>query len=129
MKREDAFDYWKSKYESAKDYSDEHWEADERRAHREYVEALECAVEALEGDRYYQILHELLVSGNGYMAIIDLTRSLSVGSDEKDAIISELQAEKRLVKKLSESSQKAQDKVRAINSLLDMDIPPTDSNG
>ena len=47
MTREEAIKFWKFRYENAKDYTDPHWEAQERREHREYVEALRKAVEAL----------------------------------------------------------------------------------
>ena len=43
-----ACDYWKRRYEAAKDYRDEHWDAEERHAHQEYVEAMEKAIRALE---------------------------------------------------------------------------------
>lgn len=50
MKREEAIKFWKFRYENAKDYTDPHWEAQERREHREYVEALRVAIEALQTD-------------------------------------------------------------------------------
>lgn len=48
MKREEAIKFWKFRYENAKDYTDPHWEAQERREHREYVEALRMAIDALQ---------------------------------------------------------------------------------
>lgn len=51
MTREEAIKFWKFRYENAKDYTDPHWEAQERREHREYVEALRMAIEALQADR------------------------------------------------------------------------------
>ena len=48
MTREEAIKFWKFRYENAKDYTDPHWEAQERREHREYVEALRMAIEALQ---------------------------------------------------------------------------------
>lgn len=48
MTIDEAKKYWKYKYNRAKDYSDTHWEADERHEHQEYVEALQIAVKALE---------------------------------------------------------------------------------
>lgn len=50
MTREEAKRFWLIRYENAKDYSDPHWEAQERREHREYVEALRMAIEALSTD-------------------------------------------------------------------------------
>jgi len=47
MTREEAIQYWQFRLDNAKDYIDPHWEADERKAHREYVEALTMAIEAL----------------------------------------------------------------------------------
>lgn len=48
MKKEEAIKFWKFRYENAKDYTDPHWEAQERREHREYVEALRMAIDALQ---------------------------------------------------------------------------------
>ena len=48
MTREEAKRFWQTRYENAKDFSDPHWEAQERREHREYVEALRVAIEALQ---------------------------------------------------------------------------------
>ena len=50
MTREEAKRFWAIRYENAKDYSDPHWEAQERREHREYVEALRMAIEALSAE-------------------------------------------------------------------------------
>ena len=47
MTKEEAKRFWLIRYENAKDYTDPHWEAQERREHREYVEALRMAIEAL----------------------------------------------------------------------------------
>lgn len=52
MTREEAIKFWKFRYENAKDYTDPHWEAQERREHREYVEALRMAIEALSKPNY-----------------------------------------------------------------------------
>lgn len=85
-------------------------------------------MEIMSPDRYYAILRELLKSGNGYTAISDLARSLSVASEEKDAMVMEMRATKKAVKKISDSSQKAKDKVWAICNLLDdeADTPQTE---
>lgn len=48
MTIKEALEYWKFKYNRAKNFTDEHWEASERREHEEYVEALKIAVETLE---------------------------------------------------------------------------------
>ncbi len=55
MTNKQAYDYWRRKYESARDYynekekqqHNEHWEAEERHTHREYLEALLLALCAL----------------------------------------------------------------------------------
>lgn len=50
MTKEEALMFWKFRYEQAKDFIDEHWEAQERREHREYVDALYMAIEALQNE-------------------------------------------------------------------------------
>lgn len=50
MTREEASRYWTARYEAAKNWDDPHWEAQERREHREYVEALRMAIEALSAE-------------------------------------------------------------------------------
>jgi hypothetical protein len=47
MTNEQAREYWCRKLERAEGYSDEHWDAEERHAHREYVDALKSAITAL----------------------------------------------------------------------------------
>ena len=47
MNNKDAKEYWEYKYNMAKNYSDIHWEADERQVHQEYVEALKIAVNSI----------------------------------------------------------------------------------
>ena len=48
MTNKQAYDYWRYRYEAAKDYRDEHWDAEERHAHQEYIEAMKKAIYALE---------------------------------------------------------------------------------
>ena len=50
MTMEEAKRFLLIRYENAKDFSDPRWEAQERREHREYVEALRIAIEALSAD-------------------------------------------------------------------------------
>ena len=50
MTREEAKSFWQIRYENAKDFDDSNWEAQEREEHREYVEALRMAIEALSAD-------------------------------------------------------------------------------
>ena len=40
MDKERALQYWINRYNSAKDYSDIHWDAEERHEHRDYVDAI-----------------------------------------------------------------------------------------
>ena len=48
MTRHEAYEYWLMKYNLAKSYTDDHWEAAERHEHEEYVEAMRVALDALE---------------------------------------------------------------------------------
>lgn len=47
MTIEEAREYWSRRLERASGYSDEHWDADERHAHADYIDALKHAVTAL----------------------------------------------------------------------------------
>lgn len=47
MTIEEAREYWSRRLERADGYSDEHWDAEERHAHADYIDALKCAVAAL----------------------------------------------------------------------------------
>ncbi len=49
MKKERALEYWINRYNSAKDYNDIHWDAEERHEHRDYIRAMEWAIKAIEG--------------------------------------------------------------------------------
>lgn len=42
-----ALEYWENRYNISKDYNDPHWEGQERREHKNYVDAMKCAVDAL----------------------------------------------------------------------------------
>lgn len=46
--KEWALEYWINKYNHAKDYSDIHWDAEERHEHRDYINAMAWAIKALE---------------------------------------------------------------------------------
>lgn len=48
MTKQRALDYWKFYLERAEEYDDPRWERDERREHRNYIEALKWAVKGLE---------------------------------------------------------------------------------
>lgn len=47
MTIEEAREYWSRRLERASGYSDEHWDAEERHAHADYIDALTHAVTAL----------------------------------------------------------------------------------
>ena len=47
MTIEEARDYWQRRFERTVDYSDEHWDAEERREHRDYIDAMKYAITAL----------------------------------------------------------------------------------
>lgn len=44
---EKAREYWCRRLERAENYSDEHWDAEERHAHRDYIDAMTHAITAL----------------------------------------------------------------------------------
>lgn len=67
MTRKEAIKFWKFRYQNARVFSDPHWEAQERREHREYVEALRMAIEALQGDMYCPNCGVRLVPENEYL--------------------------------------------------------------
>lgn len=54
MTIEEAREYWSRRLERASGYSDEHWDADERHAHADYIDALKHAVTALAICREYE---------------------------------------------------------------------------
>lgn len=47
MTIEEAREYWSRRLERASGYSDEHWDAEERHTHKEYIDALKHAITAL----------------------------------------------------------------------------------
>lgn len=47
MTIEEAREYWSRRLERAEGYSDEHWDAEERNAHADYIDALKHAIAAL----------------------------------------------------------------------------------
>ena len=48
MDKERALEYWINRYNYAKDYTDIHWDAEERHEHRDYVDAMAWAIKAIE---------------------------------------------------------------------------------
>lgn len=47
MTIEEAREYWSRRLERAANYSDEHWDAEERHAHKDYIDAMTHAITAL----------------------------------------------------------------------------------
>ena len=47
MTAEKAREYWCRRIERAENYSDEHWDAEERHAHKDYIDAMKHAIAAL----------------------------------------------------------------------------------
>lgn len=47
MTIEEAREYWCRRLERAENYSDKHWDAEERHAHKDYVDAMAHAITAL----------------------------------------------------------------------------------
>lgn len=47
MTIEEALEYWCRRLERAENYSDEHWDAEERHAHKDFVDAMTHAITAL----------------------------------------------------------------------------------
>lgn len=47
MMIEEVREYWCRRLERAENYSDEHWDADERHEHADYIDAMKCAITAL----------------------------------------------------------------------------------
>ncbi len=47
MTIEEAREYWCRRLERAEGYSDEHWDAEERHAHADYIDAMTHAITAL----------------------------------------------------------------------------------
>lgn len=52
MTKEEAKEYWTVRYEAARNWDDQHWEASERKEHRQYVDALRTAIEALSDPKW-----------------------------------------------------------------------------
>ena len=60
MTREEALRYWEWHLERAEEWNDPHWEASERKAHKEYVDAMNMAIEALKAQEWSPIKwHEI----------------------------------------------------------------------
>lgn len=47
MTIEEAREYWHRRIERAENYSDEHWDADERHEHADYIDAMKYAFSAI----------------------------------------------------------------------------------
>lgn len=75
MTNHEAMRYWLMKYNLAKSYTDDHWEADERREHEEYVEACEKAFEALDeraNEKYVELKDGMKKFCSGNFVVYDI---------------------------------------------------------
>ena len=75
MTRHEAMRYWLMKYNSAKSYTDDHWEAEERHEHEEYVEACEQAFKALDvvsNEKYVELKDGLKKFRSGNFVVYDI---------------------------------------------------------
>lgn len=75
MTKHEAYEYWLMKYNSAKSYTDDHWEAEERHEHEEYVEACEQAFEALDiisNEKYVELKDGLKKFRSGNFVVYDI---------------------------------------------------------
>lgn len=54
MKIDELIKYYEWRLEQTKDFSDPHWEASERREHREFVERLETVISLLKELQWYR---------------------------------------------------------------------------
>lgn len=86
MTIEQALEYWKFKYDRTKDFTDIHWEADERHVHEEYVEALKVAIEALEKQipkKSIVTKHQYILKSSGEIKGYKLTHCPYCWEDKK----------------------------------------------
>lgn len=51
MTNNEAIWYWEVKRQKAAQYTDDHWDAEERHEHERYIEAMDAAIEALRSTR------------------------------------------------------------------------------
>lgn len=75
MTRHEAMIYWLMKYNKAKAHKDEHWDAEERHEHEEYVEACEQAFEALDvvsNEKYVELRAGMKKFRSGNFVIYDI---------------------------------------------------------
>lgn len=87
MEKKRALEYWINRYNSAKDYNDIHWDAEERHEHRDYISAMAWAIKAIEqytdvhpADRWInvddrlpeEIGYYLVIIGNDMLYSIDI---------------------------------------------------------
>lgn len=112
MQIKEAIEFWKFRYENTKDYYDIHWEASERKEHKDYVDALALAIEALEKqipfkpkeyeDKYYvckcgNILlmkwekypTKLMPKSKGLPYCLNCGQALDFGEEETEAALKE----------------------------------------
>lgn len=73
MTNERALQWFRFKFDKAKNYYDEHWGATERREHKEYVEAMNCAIIALtENEELKSMLKQAIKDFEKINSILDV---------------------------------------------------------
>lgn len=69
MKIDEAINYWRNKLNLAKNFKDEHWYAEERHTHANYIEAMETVLYSLfvtqkfEKDHWFSVKEQLPIDG------------------------------------------------------------------
>lgn len=71
MTIEEAHEYWSRQLERAESYSDEHWDAEERHAHKDYVDAMTHAVTALAICREHEEVKQPKTNGDRIRHLTD----------------------------------------------------------
>lgn len=71
MTLEEAREYWCSRLERAENYSDEYWDAEERHAHKDYVDAMTYAITALAICREHEEVKQPKTNGDRIRQMTD----------------------------------------------------------
>ena len=71
MTIEEAREYWCRRLERAENYSDEHWDAEERHAHADYVDAMTHAITALAICREHEEVKQPKTNGDRIRRMTD----------------------------------------------------------
>lgn len=102
MTNHEAMRYWLMKYNLAKSYTDDHWEAAERREHEEYVEACEKAFEALDeraNEKYVELKDGMKKFCSGNFVVYDIDYLLENLAREAYLLVEKKEYLRQLVSK------------------------------